>query len=220
VSGSLTDALRALFPAAVEVDAGVPAEIHGRLFPEEEALIVRAVEKRRSEFRAGRILARSALARLGVTPAPILAKERRPIWPEGIVGSISHADGCCAVAVARRGPILGVGLDVEVEGAVTERIFARIATPEEREWMRRGEPRRWATVIFSAKEAFYKSLAAVHEEWVGFHDVRVEVDDAGTFRVVPIAEAVRSVVAGRRPAGKWCITDRRVFAALTLASAE
>ncbi|MGQ0722523.1 MAG: 4'-phosphopantetheinyl transferase family protein [Candidatus Eiseniibacteriota bacterium] len=220
MSDSLTDALRPLFPAAVEVDAGVPAGILGRLFPEEEALIARAVEKRRSEFRAGRILARRALSRLGVAEVPILAKERRPLWPEGIVGSISHADGCCAVAVARRGPILGVGLDVEVEGAVTERIFARIATPEEREWIHgRDEPRRWGTVIFSAKEAFYKSLAAVHETWVGFHDVRVEVQDAGTFRVTPIRESVRAAVAGRGLSGRWCVTGRRVFAALTLSEA-
>jgi 4'-phosphopantetheinyl transferase EntD len=197
----------------VEVEAGVPGEILGRLFPEEEALIVRAVEKRRREFRAGRILARRALARLGVPEAPILAKERRPIWPEGIVGSISHADGCCAAAVARRGRILGVGLDVEVDRAVTERILARIAMPEEREWMNsRDEPRRWGTVLFSAKEAFYKSLAGVHEGWVGFHDVRVEVDDAGTFRVTPIAAAVRSVLAGRTLEGRWRASDRWVLA--------
>jgi 4'-phosphopantetheinyl transferase EntD len=218
VTDDLTELVRLLFPAGVEVEAGVPGETFGRLFPEEEALIARAVEKRRREFRSGRILARRALARLGVAEAPILAKERRPLWPEGIVGSISHADGCCAVAAARRGRIEGVGLDVEVDGAVTQKILARIATPEElhRVGSCAGSARA-GTVIFSAKEAFYKSLAAVHEDWIGFHDVRIEVGDDGTFRVVPIAAAVRSVLAGRRLEGRWCASDRWVFAGAVLA---
>jgi 4'-phosphopantetheinyl transferase EntD len=217
VTGSVTEVLRALFPANVEVEGGRAEEVEGRLFPEEEALIARAVEKRRREFRAGRVLARRALSRLGVSEAPILAKERRPLWPAGIVGSISHAGGCCAVAVARRGGLVGIGLDVEIADAVTEPIFARISTPEERTWLLgRSEPRRWATLVFSAKEAFYKSLAAVHDDWVGFQDVRVEIDDDERFRVVPLAEAVRASLGEGRVVGRWRRHAPWVFASATL----
>ena len=35
------------------------------------------------------------------------------VWPEGVVGSISHCAGCCGVAVARAGASSSLGLDVE-----------------------------------------------------------------------------------------------------------
>jgi 4'-phosphopantetheinyl transferase EntD len=200
----VTVALRSLLPRDVEVEAGRPEEVEGFLFPEEEALIVHAIEKRRLGFHAGRVLARRALARLGVAEQPILARDRRPIWPEGILGSISHAVGCCVVAVARRGEIAGIGLDVEVARAATERIVAHIATPEERTWLDpSGDVARWATVLFGAKEAFYKSLAEIHPAFVGFHDVRVEIDPDGTFRVVPLAPALRPALESRMVSGRW-----------------
>ena len=47
------------------------------LFPEEEALISRAVEKRRREFRTVRHCARRALGELGLPPVAVLSGERR-----------------------------------------------------------------------------------------------------------------------------------------------
>ncbi|MGW0200337.1 4'-phosphopantetheinyl transferase, partial [Nonomuraea sp. NPDC003201] len=46
------------------------------LFPEEEAFIARAVDKRRREFTTARHCARRALDRLGLPAAPILPGER------------------------------------------------------------------------------------------------------------------------------------------------
>lgn len=74
-----------LLPADVAgVEAyGDPSGV--RLFPAEEAVISRAVEKRRREFSTVRDCARRALARLDVPAAPILPGERghragRPGW--------------------------------------------------------------------------------------------------------------------------------------------
>src|ERR1700761_3617241 len=73
------------------------------LFPDEEALLGRAVEKRRREFAAGRGCARRALAALGLPPAPLLPGEGgAPRWPDGVVGSITHCAGYAAAAVAAR----------------------------------------------------------------------------------------------------------------------
>ena len=59
------------------------------LFPEEEAVISRAVGKRRREFRTVRHCARRALTELGLPPAAVLPGERRePVWPPGVVGSL------------------------------------------------------------------------------------------------------------------------------------
>jgi 4'-phosphopantetheinyl transferase EntD len=46
------------------------------LFPEEEALVAAAVAGRRREFATARSCARTALAELGVPPAPLLRGSR------------------------------------------------------------------------------------------------------------------------------------------------
>ena len=64
-------------------DAGTAA-----LFPEEQAVIARAVAKRRGEFGTGRACARAALAKLGLPPAAILPGARgAPQWPAGVAGT-------------------------------------------------------------------------------------------------------------------------------------
>ena len=70
--------LRQIAPAAVrctEVFADPP---DAALFPEEEAYVARAVEKRRREFTTGRWCARAALQQLGIAPAPLLRDEPPP----------------------------------------------------------------------------------------------------------------------------------------------
>ena len=72
------------------------------LFPEEERLITRAVEKRRKEFTTARLCARKAMERLGVAPVPVLSGLRgEPLWPQGVIGSITHCAGYRAAALAR-----------------------------------------------------------------------------------------------------------------------
>src|SRR3981081_2727213 len=73
------------------------------LFPEEEAAISRAVEKRRRDFRTVRHCSRRALRELGVPPTAVVPGERRkPVWPPGVVGSLTHCTGYRAAAVAHR----------------------------------------------------------------------------------------------------------------------
>jgi 4'-phosphopantetheinyl transferase EntD len=94
------------------------------LFPEEQAVIVNAVQARRREFGTVRRCAREALAALGYPPAPLLpGQERAPQWPAGIVGSMTHCtDYRAAVADARRArapAAVAVGAAVAVAGVAT-----------------------------------------------------------------------------------------------------
>src|SRR5437763_335927 len=99
----------ALFDGFVVTAQAVPTALDGQLYPEERACIARAVPKRRAEFATGRVCARQALERLGVAVGPLLPHpDRSPAWPPGIVGSISHTDGYCAVAVAEATRALGI----------------------------------------------------------------------------------------------------------------
>jgi 4'-phosphopantetheinyl transferase EntD len=73
------------------------------LIPAEVAVISRAVEKRRREFQTVRHCARRALDELGLPPAAIPpGGHREPLWPPGVVGSLTHCTGYRAAAVAHQ----------------------------------------------------------------------------------------------------------------------
>src|SRR5260370_20887260 len=72
------------------------------LLPEEEHLVAKAVAKRRREGTNARTCARRALARLGIAETAIRRGAKgEPLWPAGVVGSITHTTGYFAAAVAQ-----------------------------------------------------------------------------------------------------------------------
>ena len=165
-----------LLPAAVAVaDARGPLPGEA-LLPEEEQLVARAVEKRRSEFTTVRTCARIALAELGVGPVPLLSgPKREPLWPAGIVGSLTHCDGYRAAAVARDTDLASLGIDAEPHAALPDGILPRVSLPEERAHLR-GLPAgvHWDRLLFSAQESVYKTWFPLAREWLGFEDARLE----------------------------------------------
>ena len=176
----------------------------------EEALLIEgAVAKRRREFTAGRNFARQALAELGVPVTPILAHDRRPLWPAGTLGSITHTHGRCAAAVARAEDFVGIGLDVEERGVVTEELQRYILSEAERDWLRSlptASQTDWATLTFSAKEAFYKSLAELGVGFVEFHDINIGFHEGGTFDVAIVSEALAAKLRSFEIRGR-CVTE-------------
>ena len=157
------------------------------LFPEEEAVIGRAVEKRRREFTTGRACARAALARLGQPPVAILRGERgSPDWPAGIVGSITHCAGYRAAAVARATEVLAIGLDAEPDQPLPDGVLGAISLAAERASLRdlaRSAPGpSWDRLLFCAKESVYKAWFPLTGRWLGFEQARITLDPAaGTF---------------------------------------
>ncbi len=132
------------------------------LFPREALAIAKAVQSRREQFTAGRILARRALVELGHAPVELPSGEdRAPQWPSGVVGTITHTHGWCAAAVARASDVMALGADVEAATPLDAGLWERICRPEEREFLRTLPPARaglLAKAIFSAKESAYKAL--------------------------------------------------------------
>lgn len=169
-----------LFVHAVVTSEAAPRDVDDQLFPEELAYLARALPKRRFEFGTARLCARRALAALGVPPAPLVPRDdRQPVWPAGVVGSISHTDGYCAVAVAPSPPMQSIGLDVEKLQHIEARLAQAILTPRELAFVRaQPEARRDDLIVlhFSAKEAYYKCQYPVTETFLGFHDVELELD--------------------------------------------
>jgi 4'-phosphopantetheinyl transferase EntD len=192
-----------LVPAVVVVEDAtgpVPGEA---LLPEEERLVETAVGKRRAEFTTVRTCARIALGRLGLPPAPLLSGPRRePLWPAGIVGSITHCDGYRAVAVARDTDVASLGIDAEPHAPLPEGILDRVSVPAEREHLRRLPAGvHWDRVLFSAKESVYKTWFPLAGRWLGFEDAVLEFapgpDPARGAFTARLLVTERPAVAGR-----------------------
>ena len=184
------------------------------LLPDEMGHVEKAVSKRRLEFAAGRRCARLALARLGVSPGPILpGEDRAPRWPGGIVGSITHSGAYCAAAVGWTAQFRGIGIDAEQQGAVDPSLWPSICNPDELAWLRaqpEAERAALATQFFCAKEAFYKCQYAASGRWLDFHDVAVTIA-AETF--VATTGAAGGVLSAT---GAFAIGNGVVLAALAI----
>ncbi len=184
------------------------------LFPEEEALLAGAVDKRRREFTTARACARGALAALGVAPAPILRGERgAPQWPPGIVGSITHCAGYRAAAVARAREVLTIGLDAEPDDVLPGGVLGKVSTPGERarllDLAAAAPGTCWDRLLFSAKESVYKAWFPLTRRWLGFGDADITINaEDGTFEACLLVPA--PVVAGSPLhgfAGRWLACD-------------
>jgi 4'-phosphopantetheinyl transferase EntD len=174
----LSAELASLFPPGVVVAELRAAGDPEWLLPAEAAFMSQAVPKRVREFAAGRLCARRALEEFGVTGFPVcVAEDRQPIWPDQLLGSITHTAGFCAAAVAERSHCIAVGMDSETVGDVTPDIWPTICGPSEAGWIRSlpaASQDAAITLIFSAKEAFYKCQYPLTREWLNFHDLIVE----------------------------------------------
>ena len=187
-----------LWPTGVAFSEAATVGAAPGLWPAEAAYIARAAPKRAAEFAFGRACARAALGQLGIPPCAIAAgADRAPLWPTGICGSISHTDGYAAAAAALDRDFLGVGLDAEPAGRVAQKLWPKIATATEQEWLHGlGQERQAhaATLLFCAKEAFYKCQYPATGRWLGFADVEVDLElaaVAGAFSVRVVGARAR-----------------------------
>jgi 4'-phosphopantetheinyl transferase EntD len=190
-------------PRDFAVEWGDPREPSPPLFRDESEFVASAVEKRRLEFSRGRQCARAALRRLGVADAPLLSgSQREPLWPTGVVGSITHTTGLCLAAVAWQSSYLGVGIDIEPAAPLERAIAERIATEGELHALKSLAPLLAARLIFSAKEAFYKCQFPLTRQFLGFFDVSIALEPQGEFAVELLTDA-GPLIRGRGFRGNW-----------------
>jgi 4'-phosphopantetheinyl transferase EntD len=196
---------------AVRVDA-----VDDALFDDERAAVAGAVGKRVREFGAGRFAARCALGDLGLEPCSIpRADDRRPCWPSGVVGSISHGGDVAVAGLASSRRFAGLGVDLEVAGRVTGPLHARLFTATERSRYER-RPGDWATLLFSAKEAVYKAVNPLTGRYIGFQEVEVDVDWAdATFRARYVGDHPPNAVM-HHGAGRFAVAPGYVFTLFSL----
>ena len=184
----------------------------------EEHCIRQASDKRRAEFRGGRHAARQALRQLGhrgsedILPA---GDNRKPMWPRGYVGSITHTAGFCAAAVARcqSHPVLGI--DAETRQPLKAALLSRICTAREIARMEnaRGSPEKVyrSKLLFCIKESIYKTFNPVHGVFLGFQEVDVELSPADNSFRADVLQTEQQI--STRYSGRYLIDENFIFAA-------
>ena len=144
--------------------------------------------KRLADFSTGRYCAIKALEQLGIQDAIIpIGEDRAPIWPEGIVGSISHCDSLTGAIVAKSSDHISLGLDIEEIGRVTSDLWDLVFTENEKNYLFRLSDEDilvQSTAIFSIKEAFYKFQHPLTKTFLDFLDVEVVMPGLNQVKVL------------------------------------
>jgi 4'-phosphopantetheinyl transferase EntD len=211
----------ALFPAEVITEEAHPMCLRGTLYSEEQAYLRNALPKRRREFTAGRLCARRALTQLGIENFPLLVgNNREPVWPTGIVGSISHTEGYCGVAVAGKHRIESLGLDVELTRSLSRDCWRQICTRSEQAWVdslpsdRRQEN---IALLFSAKECLYKCQYPISRTWLNFHNVAIAINpDMGEFYATLLVKVGSIFKRGTCFSGKYLFSRGYVYTGMSM----
>lgn len=186
------DAVKEMLQCILPSDVAVAVWNSGMetaLYPEEAMAIERAVDSRRAEFSRGRACAREALSELGLPPQPIpVGAHRQPVWPLGVVGSITHCKGLVVAVAAMTSELPAIGLDAELARPLPPSIRPLILHPSE--MFADGDDPLLETVVFSAKESIHKTLFPHSGIWLDFLDVELQLDPKhGIFHPRPAAGA-------------------------------
>jgi 4'-phosphopantetheinyl transferase EntD len=211
-------AVLGLFPPEVrgaeltEISAPFP------LWSDERESIARASDARATEFAAGRHCARTALGLLGLAPTGIPSlPTNAPAWPAAVTGSVSHSAGYCGVVVTWRRQFGAVGFDVERRGSVSPTVLSEIASEHEVAMLARESSHSvadLATVLFCAKESYYKAHHQAYGSELDFLDVVCRVLGSSTFEITHCDRSRGTDEWSAQRAGRFLIDDMHVFTAM------
>jgi len=152
-----------------------PGDEHA-LMPEEAPAFASSIVEVRRASGAARIVARQLFARLGY-PATALPKapSGAPIWPPGVIGSLTHDAKIALAAVAMGRDVGALGIDVEPAEFLPSELLDMVATPQER--LKIADDPYRGRLLFAAKEAVYKAVYPLDQTFLEHHDVEVSLAD-------------------------------------------
>ena len=184
------------------------------------AWIERARNNRASEYLAGRYCAQQALLALTQRNMQVGANsDRSPIWPAGIVGSITHGNNFAAAIVAYKKHYRALGLDCEekIKRRVGNRFESLILSDAEltRIECSNMDRQQLITIIFSAKESIYKALYPITNKFMEFRDCQfLEIDRHNANFEVTSGDLLNQR-SGRRIAVRYAIQDRMIMTSIS-----
>jgi 4'-phosphopantetheinyl transferase EntD len=172
----LATALAALAPPGVAMGYRVIApQDEDSLLPEELVSFQKSVRQVRRQSGAARNVARSLLEGLGFSRAALpRSVSGSPIWPLGIVGSLSHDETVAVAAIARTEHYSALGIDIEPAVPLPPDLARLVATPKEcgRYPVSVTESR----ILFVIKESIYKALNPIDGLFLDFQDIEIDLN--------------------------------------------
>ncbi|ARB85522.1 MULTISPECIES: 4'-phosphopantetheinyl transferase family protein [Yersinia] len=195
--------------------------VYGIAFP---GSLQKAVAKRRAEYLAGRFVARQVLNMLEVRDYPLAnGLDRAPLWPAGLIGSISHNNqrALCAAQIItpaiehsdESGYVHGVGLDIESLIAVERAndLWPGILSEEEYRNLQEGPLafNHLLTLAFSAKESLFKAVYPQLGRYFDFLEARFLSYSmaSGRFELQLLRDLSSDFPAGRIFTGCFTVND-------------
>lgn len=144
------------------------------------------------------------------------------MWPDGLIGSITHTDTWAAAAVARREEgFSAVGIDLEPANELSDDLWSSICLPGEQATfaaMAGMTPGLAAHLVFCMKEAAFKCQFAVSGAMLDFADFAIDADsDAGIFSATFRKNAAPFRV-GNRLVGRFAVSNGHIASAVVLTS--
>jgi 4'-phosphopantetheinyl transferase EntD len=139
----------------------------------------------------------------------MVGTEREPIWPQGFVGSISHAQGVAVAAAAQANHYQSLGIDIEGHTDFSTALLRRILSPAEFDHVTSLASKRteWGRLYFSAKEAVYKCVWPLTRVRPRYTEVELRFDSDLRFELVAYGSlsGVVSRVSGKAYVGELSI---------------
>jgi len=178
----------------------------------------RAVLSRQADFVAGRVAAREAMRKLDMPISSVgVTEQREPVWPVGVVGSITHTGNFVCAAVARTIDYQGIGIDAEfiIDGKKLPGVSKLVCTHKETALFKKSSfsDAEITTLCFSAKESIYKCLHPLIGRFMDFKDLEiVGVDQSRkTFEVRVIDASEFGGYSGLFFGGRYTFVNGLVF---------
>lgn len=131
-----------------------------------------------------------------------------PLFPQGVVGSISHRNGTAVCLAARSSNIRAAGVDIEIARSIPPRAARILCTERERAWLKQQpDPEQQLTALFSMKEAVYKAACGLRLAIRSFKELELPVDcyDGKVWDGIAVVHGVR-LQTGGRPADRTVLT--------------
>jgi 4'-phosphopantetheinyl transferase EntD len=141
--------------------------------------------------------------------AILVGKDRAPVWPTGIAGSISHTQGLAGAMVCSNSHYRSIGLDIERRSAVDRKLWDLLFDELEQQRIEAAtSPDDEAALLFSLKEAYYKMQYPLSGMFLDFRDVRVEDGPNGVWinRLKPLSVAAPAHRAGYVFSGEYVVS--------------
>lgn len=143
-----------------------------------DPLLLAAAPTRRAEYIAGRYAASVALKELGQRDTLVgRGHHGQPLWPQAVVGSITHQDFRAIAVVARLSECMAIGVDLEhvLSPIVALSIADQVVSQQELRLFKRFSMsiNKAITLAFSAKESLFKALYPCVNRYFDFRDVQV-----------------------------------------------